>query len=319
MSDQQMPTLSFTLAKTNINIAITEAGLNYQKLLQEAEDIAFTADNLDADYESLKKLKKVKTLLDKMVNPHTAAWQEWNAANASIYNPVEEVIKRKTEEFKKVRDDVAAENKKKKDEEDRKANIKAAISTFTLDYSTKIANALTNDELVVLQKRIGAEKSRSTYYQEFMPDLFEAVEGLENAMKKQKEHIKGLQALQEAKKEAEKTGDDETLMEILDKEAEITEKIEETRAQVQEQAVDRSIAHEPSGATVVLTSIPKAAKTVWSWEIVDMEAFGKRYPGLVTMTANKQKIDDMIRELKANETIAEGVTHGLKIYKKEHF
>lgn len=321
MNEQTVPstTEASIVHKTSIQLELTKAGLNYQNILQGGENIKFSKDSLAAGQAELTPLKQAKKAMDDLENPYTTKWRQWNEAKASLYKPITELLTRKTTELSKLNKEVSDENARLAAAETRKTNIQAAISVFTLEYSTKIASATKTEELVTLQKRIGAEKSRSGFYGEFMPELNQAVEGLEKALKEQKEHVQQLDALQDQKKNAQAQGDEEKLVELLDKESTITAKIDDTRAGVQEQAINRATAFvAPEVARVMPTVKAKATRTVWMWEVVDLDVFAKRHPKMISMSPNKSAIDEMIRDLKASETIVEGVFHGLKIYQKEY-
>lgn len=318
MSNELSPSTSLETSKVSIMIALSKAGYNYQKLLQGAEDISFTKDNLQTAGEPLKALRKIKTTLEKLENPHTAAWKAWNEARKSLFDPVEEAINRKTGEFKTVNDAVIKENKEAEDERNRKVSIKTVIANFTLTYSTKIANATTNDELVALQKLLGAEKSRKNVYQEFLPDLFQAVEGLEEAMRKQKEHVKSLEAIKNKIEDAKIAGDDEKIVELLGDLEVVSEKIEETKTGVQELAINQSTAFEPPDAEIILPATAKVRRTTWEWRILDIVLFQRRNPELVELIPNKAKIDAIIRERRENKTLKPIVENGLEIYQQEH-
>lgn len=319
MSEQTPPpSNALELYKARISVELTKAGINYQKLLQAAEDIVFTTENLLTAGEPIAALRKAKTELEKQENPHTAAWKAWNEARGSLVKPIEDTIARKTKEYTAKNNEVVAARNKKLAEDKRKEDIKTAITNFTLEYSTKIAGATTNDELVALQKRIGAEKSRSTFYQEFMPDLFKAVEGLEEALKTQKEHVKGLEAAKALLEKAKEQGDDETVVEMLANLGVIQEKIEETKTEVQEFAINQATAFTPQEPEEVLPAAAKARRTTWEWKITDIALFQRRHPELVELVPNKAKIDAIIKERRESKTLSPVAEDGWEIYKKEH-
>lgn len=313
------PKTSLEVTKTSLKLALTKAGYNYQKLLQEAEDVVFTKDNLTTAGVPIASLKKARAELDKKVNPHTAAWKEWNEAKASLMEPLDDTIKRKTGEFKKENDAVKAENARIKAEEDRKEGIKTTITNFTLQYSGKIAAATTNDELIALQKLLGAEKSRKNVYQEFMPDLFKAVEGLEEAMRKQKVHIQELGGVEARIEAAKVAGDEEAVVDLLADLGTIQEKIEDTKAEVQEQVINRATAYYPvEDARPAPTPTAKAARTTWAWRVLDIELLQRKHPDLVELVVKKDKIEAIIKERRENKTLKAVKEDGWEVYQIEH-
>lgn len=316
-----MTTISNELqvATTEMNLELTKLGFNYQKMLQDAEDITFTKENINQDYAPLKKLREMETAISNLDNPHTKAWSEWNRSRKSILDPVAALTKKKTADFTALANEIKADNAKIAAENLRIANIKLAISNFTLEYSTKIASATTFDELNALHMRIGAEKSRKTAYQEFMPQLLEAVEGLENALKTQKTSIKQLTTLEDEKKEAEQSGNDEKLLELLTQEESITAQIEETKTTVQQGALQSVGKSDIPVADMVLSTAPRARRTVLDWTVTDINLLFKKMPSLVTLTPNSKAIDELAKFHKegGGKDFKEVVFPGLKIYMKE--
>jgi predicted nucleic acid-binding Zn-ribbon protein len=308
--------------KTEILVALGKLGLQYQKLLQAGEDISFTKDTINQDYEPLKKLREVSTAIKDMENPWTEKWSQWNKDRKSLLDPVTALLGTKTAEFTTLANEIKADQLKADNEKKRVADIKAAISSFTLDYSTKIAQATTFEELNTLHMRMGAEKSRKNVYQEFMPDLQEAIVGLEISLKTQKQNIKDLQELEGQKAAALQSGDDEALMGLIEKEEEITSKITETGTTVQEAAISSVSNNEVVEVDSILPTAPKPRRTVLDWEVTDIQLLYKKRPDLAEILPLNEEIDNLAKEIRKaggkNFKLDTSIP-GLKIYMKEIF
>ena len=159
MTDTLQTTPTTDLTKAELQLALSKEGLVYQQLLQECENVTFTKDNLNEDRSCLTNLRKVKSSLEKMENPHTAKWKAWNEARKSLADPVGELLNRKVNEFKKLAEEVAEENRKAEAEKQRKAGILAEIDSFFINQSQAIAAATEPSELVRVEKLIGSHKS----------------------------------------------------------------------------------------------------------------------------------------------------------------
>ena len=196
------------IVKAQLTVALSKEGLAYQNLLQACENVTFTKDNLNEERTVLKDLRKVKSNLAGMTNPHTAAWQQWNAARKSLADPVDALLTKKEGEFSKISKEIAAENARIEAEKARVKGIKDAIDTFFLEQSQAVANTSEPSEIVRIEKLIGSHKANKTRYAEFLPLLVEKADILADLIKDKKSALRELEALQEAENNAT---DDQTV------------------------------------------------------------------------------------------------------------
>lgn len=317
----ELTTTSQELIKAELNIELTKAGLSYQTLLQEGENVIFTRDNLNEKRDALVKLRQVKKVLEGVENPYTERWKMHNAAKKSLIDPVEDLLKRKESEFKKIAFEIDAENKKAEAEKQRVAGIKELINSFFIDQSQNIASAKTSNELADIEKLIGSHKANKTRYQELLPELIEKANLLTPLIKEQKEAIKKLEQLKLQEQKAETNGNDQAVLDAREAQEKIQSKILQTTITVQEKAV--KMAESNGGvivADVVTEAAPKARRSTWEWEVIDIKETFKKMPSFVELTPNKEKIDEYLKA-KRTEGLREEefIFAGVKFYLKKSY
>lgn len=311
----ELTTTSQEIIKAELNIEISKAGLNYQNLLQEGEDVVFTRENLNEKREALVKLRQVKKVLEDVPNPYTERWKMHNAAKKSLVDPVDELLKRKEAEFRKLALEIDAENKKIEAEKQRVAGIKELINGFFITQSQNIAAASTPNELADIEKLIGSHKANKIRYQELLPELIEKANLLTPLIKEQKEAIKKLEALKSKELKAEASGNDQAVLDAREAQEAVQAKIHQTTISVQESAVKMA---ESSGevvvADVVVSAAPKARRSAWKWEVVDIKETAKKSPQWVKVVTADEAIDQYLRENKDNFKEDEVTINGIRFY-----
>lgn len=300
MNETTTPTttaLTPEIVKAQLAVALSKEGLAYQNLLQACENVTFTKDNLNEERTVLKDLRKVKSNLAGMTNPHTAAWQQWNAARKSLADPVDALLTKKEGEFAKVSREIAAENARIDAEKQRVKGIKDAIDTFFLEQSQAVANTSDPSEIVRIEKLIGSNKANKTRYAEFLPLLVEKADILADLIKDKKSALRELEALQEAENNAT---DDQTVLDILEKKEQVEAKIEQSRNDVQEKALNMATEAEVVEPEIMVAEAPRPRRTSWEFEVTDIKAAEKA--GLTLTVINEQKVKEILAKKREDET-----------------
>lgn len=295
----------------------------YTGALQKLLDFKITADNIKESQDMLKEGRKTITAFKKIHEEGKApAWKickYWDNVLNSIKDPYEEALGKKDKELQVVTAKEAAENLRKQKEKDRIDGIKKEIDNFILIQSQVIAGATKTEQLVAVEKMIGSHKGNTSRYQEFLPDLVEKCNELTPLIKKQKEQIKTLEDLEKQRLDAEKKGDDRTLLDIEEKKELVTNSIEESKINIQETAIN--FATRPDTVTTpepVMTKLTPRRRS-WDFEIVDeRKAF---LAGMLVTELNKEKVKDKLPEVKAmlKEGEKEKIVDGIKYFYKEVF
>lgn len=296
-----------------INIALNEKGLNYQKLLQQCENIQFTKETINQDYLPLKQLREAATLIKNLENPHTKAWQAWNADRKSIADPIDDCLNRKTAEFTQLNNEIKAENSQNEAEKLRVKTIQDNIDSFLMDYAVLIANAETLLVLLQLEREINLETAYAKKYQEFLPSLVERSKAIRDLLKSQKEKVKDLAAVQNKIEAAAQNKDLGTLNDLETEKEIIEHGLKETQKLVQQTSLSQSMGEKTIVPESTLIAV-KPRRSAWTWDITDVEKFQKKYPHFVDMEPNRKKIDEWFTKMKKDKTIQETDKDGIKIY-----
>lgn len=285
------------------NIAKTEAG--FQNFADRESKLVYNEDNI---VEIKKYLDDLDKLENKFVSVHkegkAEAWKictEWDSALRVHKAQVESLKIKPKELYNKLCIEVTRKKQQQQFEAERIKNIKDGIDRNLVDFSTKIANCTTNEQLIVVERLINLEKGNKVRYQEFLPDFVERAKKLTELITSQKEAIKEMETLNKQKLEAEQSGNDREFIAIEEKEAILSSKIEERKIITQETAISQAIASNPivEVARQVFADI-KSRKT-WKWEIADeKKAF---QAGMLTTEINTTKAKEALNVLKETQQL----------------
>ena len=327
MSNETTPTDTASLSPVTAEIAVTkiklelqELGYNYQKLLDEAGKITFSKETLEQDYAPLKQLREVITKIKAVVNPYTAGWKAYNDAKGSLEDPAAAILNEKTCEYKRLNEEIKAENDKQEAENARITGIKSQIDNLLMSYSQKAAEALTDAQIVDIEKAMGAESRRENIYMEFLPEFKARMEPIKELLAAKKGKVR---ELKEVDKQAENASD-EQLEEILEKRQELTSLIQETGTRILEESVNQAT-RQPITQTFVGTGSFKAVKprrTTWEVELVDIQAALKKDRDLVIVGLNREYAKGILQTLKATKVLdgkTEYILNGVRYFQKETY
>ena len=295
---------------------------NYQKLLQDAENITFTRENLKDDHSVFKTIREVmKRLTDSKEakkRPFIDAGSAIQTAYNELYKPLEDVLNRKLTEFQKVNDEIKKENDLIEEQKRKNNEILTTLNNFINQTTTSIANAKEDTEIVRIQKAIGSEKARIGYYGSFIDQLKTSLDNLTPSINERKNHIREMAELQKKKDAAMKEGDmlaATTLMEEIEyKGMEISENVIRIQETAFKQMLNTSVevvVAEPSSEVVA----PR--RKSWKWRVDDIQSLSKKMPHLVDIAPNKQKIDELLATKRAEgalKDIEELKIFGLTLY-----
>lgn len=310
---EKSQSLTPEIVKAELQLSLSKEGLAYQQLLQECENVVFTRDNLNDERTALVNLRKVKSSLEKMVNPHTAAWKAWNDAKKSLVDPVTEILVTKAAEYTVLAQEVAEEARKAEAEKQRKAAILSEIDNFFIAQSQAIANATEPQELVRIEKLIGSHRGNQSRYGEFLPLMSQKASNLTDLIKNRKEAIKKLEALKTAEKAAELAGDDQTVLDSREAQEQLLAKISEIGEVVQTEAINMAVNSGVVEPEIITPAAPKPRRTFFRYEILDEKLAAKA--GLMKLVPDEEKID-VILAGKRKDGI-ECTENGIRYYK--HF
>lgn len=301
--------ITTNVTTSELVLSLSKEGLAYQDLLQQAENVVFSKENLNEDRTALVSLRKVKSKLDAMSNPWTEKWKSWNESRKSLIDPVAAILQKKEGEFRKLANEIAAENKRIADEKAEDARILLEIDNFFLAQSQEITNAKTANELVLIEKRIGSHKAASRYGKH-LPLMAEKAQNLTELIRTAKDAIKKIADLRAKESLAEASGDDQAVLDLREQQETVTAKLEETKIHVQERSISMASEADVVEPEVVVADAPRARRSTFKWECVDLKAAQKA--GLTITIPDKEKIDLILKDKREAET--EVTENGIRYY-----
>lgn len=272
---------------------------NYQLLLQDLSTVTATRDNINEDLtksgrEVLKILEQKKEELAK----EPLQWHRDVMENyKGLKNPIEEQVDRILGEKKVIAMQINEEAAKQLAEQLRVLNAQAAIPAFTNKVANLIQTAKTDSDIVTIEKMIGSEKTKTSLYHEFIPQLIEQCDALRPDIKNVKDTIRQRQITEEKEKNAIATGDIQSATTLREERELLEAVIEETGIRIHEKAYEKAAAIEIIVPEVMDTA-PKG-RTNWRWRVDDIKLLQKKMPHLVKLVPD----DDAINSLMATKKL----------------
>lgn len=306
----------------------------YEVALQSLTDFKVTEDNIaEAQNKILRGRRFLSTNFDTIkTNGKANALAEcrmWDAAFNELKKPLEQELEKKQADLNRIATELAERKAKADREKARVEGIKTAIDNFLLEQSQAIAGAKTAAALVTIEKIIGSHKGNKSRYEEFLPDLVAGCEKLTPLIKSQKDTIKQLEELEEAKKKAEKEQDDKTLMELEDKKELLEARRDETKVIVQDVAITEAEKREEVVAATPIHTTISARRTTWKAQLVtkpgtdelDPKELKKAFDaGLLICTIDPAKTKTILDTLKSSGTLkgkTEFIVNGIRYFEEK--
>jgi chaperonin cofactor prefoldin len=291
---------------------------SYLSLIKEVSQHEVSEDNFEKSQELNKKIIKFLNYVEDHrkdeKNPYLEAGRLIDAAHKKVSTPLEDAKNQLQAKINVVGKRMEAEAQKVKREQERIDLLKNGINAFILDSSAKIAAATTTEQLISIERLINLEKANKVRYQDHLPLLIERSNELTTKIKEQKDLVKELERVEEEKKQALETGNDEKAQDLLEKSALLEAKIEENTILVQETA----------SKSVILTEIvapeidmPNTRRKAWKFEVVDIKETAKKRPDLVDMSLNNKAVSEVLKTLKDTGVLngkTEFVLNGIRFF-----
>ena len=304
-----MPSKPLPITKQSIQAKASSelTRLNYQNLLKELVAIKVEPDNLVDSQDKSKAAKKVEKAIEDLRVQEKKYWDEGakvvQESFMEFLTPLRNEIARVNADVAKVNATQLAEKKRIEDENARILSVRAAIQGFVNKMILAISDARTDNEIVVIQKLVGTEKSRKGYYGDLMSELVAACEVLNPKINERKEDIRKMVSLQQKSEEAIKSGDIQTATEIKEQAELLDSKMEEDVLRLQDAAFEATASIE-----VVLTeSTVQTVKgrRLWKWRVEDIQKLAKKNPELVKLEPNSEAIEALLSEKRKDGSLDE--------------
>lgn len=273
---------------------------NYNKMLQGLKSMHITKDNLKAEYPEFKEADKfIKAITD------------WRKAQAKPFNEVDalflevskEIIEPISAELLSLKAQVktaseanAAEIAKARKEQERKDLILRTMGDFINNCTTFIVSATTDEQIVLIEKRIGSEKSKKIFYAEYYKELVDKCEALKGVITDQKEKIREIKKLNDAFEQALKKNDDASASLLKERIEETNMELVETSIRLQEKAFEQSMTISQVEVGQPELNVTKGKTSRWKWKVDDIDVLRKKAPQFTKLVTNDEAIEAFMKE-----------------------
>lgn len=298
---------------------------NYNKMLQGLQGMEISSSTLKESYPEFKEADKfIKTITEwrkEQSRPFNDVDALFLEVSKEIIEPISAALLQKKEQVRAASAINSAEIAKAKKEQERIDTIVRSIGDFINKITADITLSTTDDQIVSIQKRIGAEKSRTGFYQEYIDELKTKCDSLSVTINNHKDKIRELSQFNAAYKQALNNNDDTKAALIREKIEEKTEEISENSIRLQEQAFTQSLDISSTQVGQPEISVAKGRVHRWLWEVNNIELLKKKNPELTQVVPNDEAINALLKEKRdAGEfkDVEEVEFNGILFYKQKY-
>lgn len=295
---------------------------NYQALLQNLAATTVTKDNVNDDLskEGREVLKDLIESKDEQSKEPLQWHRDIMSVFKELHDPLKEQVDRIAAEKKAVAQQLQKERDQQVAEQTRVNNAKQSIIDFTNKIANLIGAAKTDDDIVLIEKLIGSEKTKKTVYQEFIPDLIDKCDALRPTIKTQKDNIRELQRIEQEEKEALQSGNIIATTELQEKKEQVQAVIAETTIRLHEAAFDQ--------ATTIDIVVPEIAEVIpkgrtnWKWRVDDIKLLQKKMPEMVKLVPDEDAISNWLSIKKKDGSLkdkTQETVNGVTFYNDQSF
>lgn len=315
------PVITEVIVKAQINVALTKGNQSLQKVQDAISEIVFNEDNLQLIADYITKLNDIDKTIELTHKdgkaPSLAEGRAWDAGKNGMLAITASLKKQLMEPYNKLCADI---DKRKQDalkEKERVSSIKTGIENNVIDFSNKIAQCDTNEQLLSVERNINLEKSdsRKNKYGEFHQEAIDRYDSMLIPMiKSQKEKIKQKESLKKELEEAEKQNDASKVDELKGKQEKIDNEILQNQVDVQQNALSQM----SSGITPAEELFPKIkpVNTI-GFEIHDLGVAVKKCKDLLDVSIKYRECQKVAMALKDAGTFDnkdEVIVNGIKFF-----
>jgi hypothetical protein len=276
-------------AKTKLSLALTNAEFILNVMQKQASEIVVNEDHLEVTKSLLDKFVKARSLVDaahkKEKEPYLQGGKAIDAAKNETLAQIAAIEDPLRAKYNKVCSDVAQRQREQQEEMNREKAILDGIESNVMEFSQRIAQCTTNDELLAVERIINRQKagdmvSKYGKHHAFAIERFDTV--LLPILRDQKTKIKDLAALDKQIEIAAEDGDIDRLESLTIKKENVEQEIQHNQAKVQDNAIMSGGLAAPAHE-VIETTIPKGGRTEYECEIVDLNVALKKSPQLLNI------------------------------------
>lgn len=309
---------SIEVYKGKFLVVLSKIGVNIQKMHDAESQLVYNKDGLEGISKFVEEGKKALAALeeDRKIKKAPILLEGKNIDSGAklLSDDLQMLVDKADRKKQQISAEIAAEALLLQQAADKKEATLKAIDNFIMNKSTEISGADTILKLLEIERLINLE-SGSAKYGEHLPLLKSRIEAIRPLIATQKLAVRDLSKIDSEASQAAENGNDERVLELLDKKDEVKANIEQNRTNIVEAAVGQS---SNSGyAEQMITAAPKR-KTYTDWEVRDIKKLLKSNPELVIVSPNVVEIDKIVKELRTSgrwpKGQAEYISNGIRFF-----
>ena len=311
----QSNVLTPEVIKSKLQICLSGAEKSIQKLNDAEASLVYNEDNLAEIKNFIDGCRSAEKIVDdervKLKEPFLQGGRNVDAGAKLLSTELAAVKLKANVQYQKLCDEVERKQREAAAERLRVDTIRHQMNEFKTSYAVKISDAKTSQELVSIERLINLETGNKNRYQEFWEEFRSGCEPIRSLLTAQKETVRKLEELEKQALQAAENGSDEKILEIMGQKEVLEAKIAEKAINIQEEAINQ--ASQPTeSATIIIPLIPKGGRQSWKWNLIDEKAATKR--GWTTVVANKEKIDEYLKQKREEGVDAEFTEGGVHFF-----
>lgn len=311
----------FDQSQIEKEIRLAAIAAKYQDILNNVAEIEFTRENVSQDLLAPARnvLAALKAKKDEIKRPHLDANTKAEEIFKQLSAPLEQLLKEKLFQKTQIAEQIQRENAEIEAEKRRIEEVTKYINNFfTESINWLLKNGRTSKDIVTLERRIGVELSRKTYYGGLYYTFVEKCDKIREIIAERKDFIRKSEELD--RKLAETAANEEKKAKILEEKEDLSIFLLTNKTELQENAV---ITSADFGLTLGETeNIDISARRQWTYEITDIHDLYRRYPNLVKLepdTAAIRAFSNQIRREEKNKGKEEIRLTGIRLYQEKKY
>lgn len=279
--------------------------MNYVKILDGINNLEVTETTLKETYEEFKASDKFEKELEKWRKEQAAAYagvaQMFLDVQKEVLKPILEATQAKKAQVKTVSAANAEKIAKARAEQDKNNAISNSIVQFINQITFQISTAVTDDDIVTIQKRIGSEKARTGYYEgSFIDELREKCDSLAPIINEQKQKIRKIEDLNKQMSQSIAEGNEQAASEIREGIELEQMLLEENAIRLQEKAFEEVVTMQQVQVGQPEINVTKQRTSRWKWRVDDLQLLAKKLPSLIKLVPDEEAIERLMAEQRPN-------------------
>lgn len=294
--------------------------LDWQTLFDVAKKIKVEKETIGVNYSNSLKLRELHVYLRNKQKqedePDKARIKARKEGYDNYCKPIEEILQALDPEFHLINAQIMEEEKDIESMIEKANEIRTRHIDFVNDIVHQISAAPDAKDLTRIQYLVGSEKSRTSYYGNYFPNIEESCNELLQLIESRKGILKENAKTQKAYDKAIEKGDQVLAVELKEL-MEYNDRVVKENAQTIAESAYKKVAEISMQNSDLESAAIKPRQRRWSYRIEDIELLHRKNPELVIIEPNAKAIGQVVKE--KSKDMADGEEfemNGLIVYQK---